>query len=295
MTTPPTGDAPTPEQRLAALESAVGQLVGRVTRLEAALATRPAPPPPQPTPRPVAPPPLHVVPRAAATPTMPAATTPAFAAPPWLDLEQLVGRYGAIGFALLALLAGVGTFVSWAARQGLLGPELRVGGGYLLGVALAVVGVRLRGTRRTFANALLACALGCIHAASWGAGPRLHLVPSAVALAVVAAASGALAWLALREDEDVLFLFGAAGAAVAPFIVSDGGGQPLTLAFYGVLVFLAAAYGLGARPWHTALRLVLWIVPGYLGALASMPADAPSAAFAIPLFAAGLWAAALVA
>lgn len=294
----PNHDGPTVERRLAAMEVALSALIARVSRLEARVAPHSAVAEEEP---PVAhPAPLAATsspePAFAPVPPLPRPTLHAPRSAP--SLEQLLGRYGAIGFALVALLAGVGTFVSWAARQGLLGPQLRVAGGYLLAAALSVGGLRLRATRRTFSNALLACALAVTFAATWGAGPRLGLVPIPVALAIVALASAALAWLALREDENVLFLFGAAGAAIAPFVVGDEAGDPWMLAGYGALVYLAAARGVGKRPWRGAVRLVLWSVPAYLVTLASMTggrALESSWAWAMPAFALGLWLASLLA
>lgn len=302
MTQHSPGDGPDIEQRLAAMEVALSSLIARVSRLEARLARdaeSAALPPVVPRMPAMAPLEVKSSPEPSWRPVPPnARTTPDAPRRTPASLEHLLGRYGAIGFALLALLAGVGTFVSWAARQGLLGPELRVAGGYLLAAALAVGGLRLRATRHTFGNALLACALGVTFAATWGAGPSLGLMSTPVALGVVALASAALAWLALREDENVLFLFGALGAALAPFVVGEGEGEPMALAGYGVLVFLAAARGVGDRPWGGAVRLVLWAVPAYVASFAGFTgarAFETGVAWAMPAFALGLWLAALVA
>src|SRR5215204_6371196 len=111
---------PTPslEERLAAMEAALSALIARVSRLEHRLAPAPAlravtiaPPAP-----PAAASPGSAVPGSAqpvVVSSRPAPTRRPLI-PSGADLEALVGRYGAIGFALVALLAGVGTFISWA-------------------------------------------------------------------------------------------------------------------------------------------------------------------------------------
>jgi uncharacterized membrane protein len=62
---------------------------------------------------------------------------------PDIDLEKLLGRYGTIAVASLAILMGVGTFLSWAIEHGHLGPTVRVilgfiGAGIVAGVGLWV-------------------------------------------------------------------------------------------------------------------------------------------------------------
>src|SRR5215204_4621562 len=99
---------PTPslEERLAAMEAALSALIARVSRLEHRLAPAPAlravtiaPPAPPAAAAPGSAQPVVVSSRPAPTrrPLIPSGA----------DLEALVGRYGAIGFALVALLAGV--------------------------------------------------------------------------------------------------------------------------------------------------------------------------------------------
>jgi len=302
---------PTPDERLAAMEAALSALIARVSRLEQRLGPASvlgtvtlAPTPPIVGAAPASAAPASDAP-VGATPgdVRPVAPPrPAVTSRPLVrsgaDLEALVGRYGAIGFALVALLAGVGTFISWAVRHGYLGPTVRVAAGFLLAAALAVAGVRLRASRRTFGNALLACALSVTFTALWGAGPRLHLMPSWVALGLAALASAALAWLALREQEDTLFTFGIAGATIAPFLFGEREGSTLALAAYGALVYVGAARAIGSRAWRVALGVVLWLVPLYLysmlDARGSESLTGP-AGWAPPLLALGLWTAALVA
>jgi hypothetical protein len=95
-----------------------------------------------------------------------------------LDLEALIGRYGTIALATLALLAGMGAFLTWAVADGLLGPTPRVVLGALGAATVAGIGwwLRSRGTV-LFGNTLLALALALLHLDLWAAGPRLHVLP----------------------------------------------------------------------------------------------------------------------
>src|SRR5450432_4565332 len=127
------------EQRLAVLEQHVralyeqlGVLLAELRATEGGSSPAPAPPhydsapqlefaatarvAPDPAPSldPPPPPPPPATPRAAQPPK------------PDIDLEKLLGRYGTIAVASLAILMGVGTFLSWAIEHGYLGPTVRV-------------------------------------------------------------------------------------------------------------------------------------------------------------------------
>ena len=174
-----------------------------------------------------------------------------------LDLEALIGRYGTMALATLALLAGMGAFLTWAIQHGLLGPSQRVVLGMIGAAMVAGVGwwLRARGTIR-FGDTLLALALALLHLDLWAAGPRLHVVPPVLALVVTAAASVALAALALRTVEEPLFCVGLGGALAAPFVTSTGGGSASLLAGYGWIVIAGALTALGTRSWRFAIALI---------------------------------------
>jgi uncharacterized membrane protein len=180
-----------------------------------------------------------------------------------VDLETWVGRYGMIGFAVLILLMGIGTFLSWAIRNDIITPAGRVVLGLMAAAAFTAAGFWLR-SRDTvkFGNVLLAIALAIVHLCSWSAGPRLHLVPDAVALGFAALASIALAALALADEDETLFVVGVGGALLAPFVTATGRSSgPLTL-IYGWVVITTGLFSMRGREWRVAAKLM-----GFAGAL----------------------------
>lgn len=182
-----------------------------------------------------------------------------------VDLESLVGRYGAMALAALTILMAAGSFLGWAIANGRLGPMARVGLGALGAVAVAALGWRLRrrGTR-VFGNTLLALALAIVHVDAWGAGPLLGVVSPAVALGVAALASALLAALAWREEEQSLFVVGVGGALLAPFVTSRAGGPSAVLLAYGLVVIASALAALRGRRWPVAARLLVAACLGYV-------------------------------
>ena len=200
-------------------------------------------------------------------------------------LESLIGRYGMPIIGGVLVLAATGTFIGWAIARGWLTPPVRVVIGLITAGGLALLGARLRRRERSFGSSLLGLALAITHVCAWGSGPALNLVPDAVAFAGVALASFALAAFAQREADQPLWCVGFSGAAIAPFVTSNGGVSAMLLALYGALVLLSATWALRGRSWSVAERVLQSGTSIFVVALALMPErqGAPLFAVALPM------------
>lgn len=231
------------------------------------------------------------------TPRPHASATRAPAADSSNVIEHIIGRYGALSLAAITIITGAGALVSWALKQGLLTPSVRVMLGSLLAAALAGAGLALRARgNRQFGNTLLALALAVVHVVAWGAGPKLELVPAWVSLTIADAASLALSILALRDENEELFAVGLAGALLAPFVQTTGAADYLVLAAYGLVVSSAALRTIAGRHWRITSAIVVLAALAYSRALVAYHGDfiwvsralAPGFALALSLLALGL-------
>src|SRR4051812_27843021 len=217
MTEPPT-PPPTPEERLALLERQLAALAAEVAAMRADMRQA----------RPVAGSVFYSrpVPRASTRPRLPPINQRA--------LEDLMGRYGMLIIAVLAAVAAVGTFLSWAISRGILTlpPVARVAAGVIFGAAIGAWGFRLRRTERSFGSSIVGLALVIELVCGYAVGPAFHLAPPWVAFAIAAALCWALALFALGELDEPLWCVSFAGAAVVPFATSDGTGSMLFLIAY---------------------------------------------------------------
>ena len=300
------------EQRLAVLEQHVRKLYEQIGALREELRTRDgvAPEPavaPAPSPR------MEEVPRvfAAAEPAAPPPPPPPPPRPkpssdpnlhlrqtPDVDFEKFFGRYGTIAVASLAILMGVGTFLSWAIEHGLLGPTVRVVLGFVGAGIVAAVGLWVREKRDVrFGNVLLALALAIVHVDSWAAGPYLQVISTVAALTIAALASAALAALALTSEERTLFAIGFAGAMLAPFVTAREPGSVVQLLTYGWVVIALSLFAIRERGWVPVLWLTVASALVYVVAAAAGPHNADGswvATHAPVLFAFACTAAALL-
>jgi hypothetical protein len=211
-------------------------------------------------------------------------------------VESWVGRYGTLIAGAFVILLGVGTLVVWAVQRGLLSPEVRVGAGAVATACVAAAGLQFRrkGERR-YGNVLLALSLAMTAVVAWGAGPRLHIIPSGVALAVVDLVALAIAALATQDDSEFLFAVAVAGALSAPFITSDQTGRPDVLLAYGTVVLLGGIRASSDPDWRRAPILLVAGAVLYELATAALPGVAEwYGPFLIPIFGGALALGALV-
>jgi uncharacterized membrane protein len=264
------------EQRIAVLEQHVRALYEQIASLRTDLAARDGAAPRRLTPEPVqAPlaastaPPADRAPAAEperSAPPPPPPRSPPSARPPRpkydpkpdIDIEKLVGRYGTIAVASLAILMGVGTFLSWAIEHGYLGPTVRVILGFIGAGIVAGIGLWVRDKRDVrFGNVLLALSLAIVHVDAWAAGPHLHVLSTVAALAIAAVASAALAALALTTEERTLFAVGFAGALLAPFVTASEPGSIVMLLTYGWVVIALSLFAIREKGWQPVLWLTV--------------------------------------
>ena len=285
---------PTLESRLARVEQVITALSREVAAIRAELAS-PAPsvdsaqasraadaPRPQPVERPRAPAAGAEAPRARRT----GRSSRDLSA---MDFERLLGRYGMLGIAVFAAVAAVGTFLSWAISHGYLtlGPEARVLLGLAFATAIGVWGMRLRRTERSFGSSLLGLALVIVLVCAYAAGPSFRLVPTWVAFVGSAAVAWSLAVFARSQDDEPLWCVAFGGAAIAPFVTSDGSGHLYALLAYGLVLLLSACFAISHRSWPVAWQVFYLSSALFVGAGVLLDAGHGArgfyAVFALPL------------
>ena len=273
MTSPP----PSLEERLARVEYAMARLSAEVAAIRAELVS------------PVARASGTERPSPTRTPTSESRRTRGRFVVDGKNLERLVGTYGMLGISVLAAVAAVGTFLSWAIGRGylVLGPAPRVIIGLIFAAAIGAWGVGLRKRERSFGSSVMGLALVIVHVCAYAAGPAFDLVPTWVAFAGSAIVSWALALFSHIENDEPLWCVAFGGASIAPFVTSDGKGSIYALLLYGAVVLLSACFAISRRTWPVAWRVFYLASALYSisGALAVRDDDTAHflAAFAFPL------------
>jgi hypothetical protein len=212
------------------------------------------------------------------------------------EIESYVGRYGTLLLAAVVILTGIGFLIEVAVARGLLTPAVRVGLGAVTAGLVGAAGLFFRHRREVrYGDVLLALSLAIVDLVAWGAGPRLHLVPTATALVVVDLVAIGLAWLALHDENEFLFAVAVGGALSAPFVTSERAAGSLPLLAYGGVLLLGALRSVRDPRWMRASAVLVVGAVVYALAAAALPAERGwYGPFAVVLFGGGCAAGALL-
>lgn len=220
---------------------------------------RPTPPPIPPRP-PAAPPEMETNER----PTPPNAQQPVSPPPfqgftnqrPHINWERFMGvnLFAWIGGFVLFLAAAF--FVKYSIDNNLISPEIRVAIGFLLAIALVVVGLQLN--RRQFkvtGQTLCATGIVILYADLYAAHSFYAFINQTSTFLLMILTTAAAIVLAVTLDAKVVALLGLLGGFVTPFLLSTGQDRPLAL--FGYLGFLDAGLILVALKKRWAFLVLL--------------------------------------
>ena len=205
---------------------------------------------PPPAPAADAPPrPVVVEPAAALSPITPSGPDPFERAVAFLR-DLLLSGNTVVRVGVLVLLVGVSLLAKWAVDHALFPIEARLASASLIGLALTVVGYRLREVRPGFGTTLQGGGVAALYLVVFFALRIFELVPAGLAFALfvaIAVAGGALA--ALQRSQPLIFI-GSLGGFLAPILASTGQGNHVVLFSY----YLVLNLGIAALAWWHSWR-----------------------------------------
>ncbi|MHC1698541.1 MAG: DUF2339 domain-containing protein [Geobacteraceae bacterium] len=166
--------------------------------------------------------------------------------------DFLAGGSLLVKTGVVILFVGVSFLVKYAAEHALLPIELRLSGAALAGVALLILGWRLRIHRAAYAHALQGGGIGILYLTTFAALRLYGLIPPAFAFSVLVAVAALSAVLAVLQDSRSLAVLGASGGFLAPVLASTGSGSHVALFSYYALLNL----GIAGIAWFRAWRIL---------------------------------------
>lgn len=164
--------------------------------------------------------------------------------------EYFTGGNLVVRSGIIVLFFGVAFLLKFAADRHMLPIELRLAGVALGGVALLVIGWRLRFKQRAYALALQGGGVGLLYLTVFAALRLYQLLPPTLAFALLVIVAGLSAFLAIGQNSMALAALGATGGFLAPVLASTGQGNHVVLfSFYALL-----DAGIVAIAWFKAWR-----------------------------------------
>ena len=172
--------------------------------------------------------------------------------------ENLINKIG-IGITVI----GVSLGVKYTIDHDLISPLVRILLGYLAGIILLVVGLRLKSQYKNYSAVLVSGSTAIMYFITYAAFTFYSLIPQTVAFALMVAFTVYTVYTALQYDMQVIALIGQVGAYAIPFLLSNDPGQAVILLSYvaiiniGILVISIKKYW---EPLYFAAFVITWLI-----------------------------------
>ena len=164
----------------------------------------------------------------------------------------LLGGNTVVRVGLLVLFFGLAFLARYAVENSMLPVEFRLAGIAFGGIALLVVGWRLRKQRSGYALSLQGGGVGVLYLTIFAAMRLYQMIPPSLGFVLLLAVVVFAAVLAVLQNAQALAVIGIAGGFMAPIIASTGQGSHVML--FGYYLLLNA--GLLAMAWKKAWRVL---------------------------------------
>ena len=165
----------------------------------------------------------------------------------WLKRGNPLARIG-----IVILFLGASFLLKYADDKNMIPVELYFIAAALGGLALLVVGWRLRERRANYAQVLQGGAIAILYLTVFSATRLYQLLPPALAFGLLAVVAVASAVLAVAQNSLALAVIGTTGGFLAPILVSTGSGNYVALFSYYALLNL----GVFAVAWFKTWRVL---------------------------------------
>lgn len=153
---------------------------------------------------------------------------------------------------IIVLFFGVAFLLKYAAENSLFPIELRLAAVGISGIALLIVGWRLRIKRRAYALIMQGGGVGILYLTMYASLRLYDLLPASVVIVVMLLMVSLAAMLAILQNAHSLAVLAAVGGFLAPILTSTGDGSHITLFSYYLLLNI----GILLMAWFKSWRLL---------------------------------------
>ena len=206
-----------------------------------------------------------VAPRAPSPPAPPRVPPPPREpAKPNPIIAWFLGGNTIVRVGLVVLFFGLAFLVKYGIDHRLIPVELRVAAVGAAGIALLVVGWRLRWRRAGYALSLQGAGIAVLYLTIFGSLKLYGLIPAPAAFVMLVVIAGLGAFLAVKQDSLVFAIFAAAGGFLAPILASTGHGSHVLLFSYYLMLNASIIYIAWFKAWRP-LNLVGFLFTALIG------------------------------
>ena len=152
------------------------------------------------------------------------------------DIEKFIGENLINKIGIFITIIGVAIGAKYSIDHQLISPLTRIILGYLVGVGLLGVGLKLKKNYENYSAVLVSGAMAIMYFITFAAYSFYDLYPQFVAFALMVVFTVFTVVAALNYNNQIISLIGLVGAYAVPFLLSDGSGRVAVLYSYMAII-----------------------------------------------------------
>jgi len=179
------------------------------------------------------------------------------------DIEKFIGENLINKIGIIITVIGVAIGAKYSIEHQLISPVMRIVLGYLMGLGLLGVGIKLKKNYENYSAVLVSGAMAILFFITYAAYSFYNLFPQGIAFALMVLFTGFTVLAAIKYDKQLIAHIGMVGAYAVPFLLSDGSGNVLILFSYmsiiniGILIIAFKKYW---KPLYYSSFLLSWLI-----------------------------------
>ncbi|WP_103070340.1 DUF2339 domain-containing protein [Aquimarina sediminis] len=164
------------------------------------------------------------------------------------NLEKFIGENLINKIGIVIIVIGVAIGAKYTIEHDLIGPLTRIILGYLTGLGLLGIGMKLKKKYENFSAVLVSGAMAIMYFITFLAYDLYDLIPQTMTFVLMLLFTAFTVFAAIQYNKQVIAHIGLVGAYAVPFLLSDGSGRVLILFSYmaiinaGILIIAAKKY-----------------------------------------------------
>jgi uncharacterized membrane protein len=178
-------------------------------------------------------------------------------------IEEFIGTnlLNKVGIAILVL--GISYGVKYSIDHELINPVTRIILGYLAGLILIGLAIKIKPNYKTFSAVLLSGGMATLYFITFAAYDLYELFPQAMAFVLMVLFTAFTVFAAIQYDQKAIAIIGLVGAYGVPFLLSDGSGRVVVLFSYMAVVSTGILLLAFRKEWKSLYYLAFgltWII-----------------------------------
>lgn len=183
--------------------------------------------------------------------------------PKTFNFEKFIGEnlLNKIGIAITVI--GVAIGVKYSIEHQLLSPLTRIIFGYLIGIALLAIGIRLKENYKNYSAVLVSGAMAMMYFITFSAYSFYGLIPQSVAFLMMVLFTAFTVAASIHYNLQVIAHIGLVGAYAVPFLLSEGSGKVAVLFSYMAIInigILLISFKKYWKPLYYSSFILSWII-----------------------------------